>query len=624
MSSPPREFPLHVAIGAWRQEGIDEHDEQRADRGEKMIASAGADSSQRLAISLSPSPSLFRCRRRHRQSLRICATPLLMAMPTLSPAAWPQRAASCILLAHNERRRRHRASRGYAYRCRDRRHWRPCRKAVRRPSSAVCACSGRTTTVTRPSGLVPAGKVALISAPEERTTVADSPYHRLHVAGEKIRLADEVGDETLGRPVVDFPGRADLQDFAARHHGDAIRHRQRLFLVMGDEDEGDAGLALQPLQLDLHFLAQLVVERRQRFVEQQDLRLRRQRAGERHPLLLAAGDLAGPPVAQSSSMRTSFSMATTRASTSLFGLPSISSPKPIFCGDRHVREQRVALEDRVDRPLVGRQRRNVVCRKAGFRRCSGNRSRRSGASSVVLPQPEGPSSVKNSFSRMETETAVERRHLMLAGTEELAYPARLDRRLVCPDPSRASILLSPAAPLAGVRGTKVSITDATWQSGAKRACTFLVGAARFPCLSGTGFHEDDLLAAARRTFGHDGTDRRVDRARLRDAVAGRVHQGEGGKRGPRPDPAAGRPRHGSRRARPRAGLSRFPADGLAAVEGIGPRRLRAALHMADPRPARRRQAADDRRAARLLFLRRRRAFRRRHVGRRSSRPTTWL
>ncbi|MNG17487.1 hypothetical protein D3C84_1014770 [compost metagenome] len=58
---------------------------------------------------------------------------------------------------------------------------------------------------------------------------------------------------------------------------------------MGDEDEGDAGFFLHALEFDLHFLAQLEVQRRQRLVEQQHLGLRRQGPGQRHALLLATG-----------------------------------------------------------------------------------------------------------------------------------------------------------------------------------------------------------------------------------------------------------------------------------------------------------------------------------------------
>ena len=55
------------------------------------------------------------------------------------------------------------------------------------------------------------------------------------------------------------------------------------------------GAALDLLQLELHLLAQLEVERAERLVEQQRGRAVDERAGERDPLLLAAGELAGTP-----------------------------------------------------------------------------------------------------------------------------------------------------------------------------------------------------------------------------------------------------------------------------------------------------------------------------------------
>ena len=60
---------------------------------------------------------------------------------------------------------------------------------------------------------------------------------------------------------------------------------------MGNMDEADAELALQAAQLGAHPEAQEWVERGQRFVEQQDLRLGDERAGECHALLLAARQL---------------------------------------------------------------------------------------------------------------------------------------------------------------------------------------------------------------------------------------------------------------------------------------------------------------------------------------------
>ena len=93
------------------------------------------------------------------------------------------------------------------------------------------------------------------------------------------------------RALVDIGGRLDLDDLAVIEDGDAIGHRQRLALVVGDEDEGDAELFLQRLQLFLHLLSELEIERAERLVEQQHLGSVDQRAGERHALALTAGEL---------------------------------------------------------------------------------------------------------------------------------------------------------------------------------------------------------------------------------------------------------------------------------------------------------------------------------------------
>ncbi|MCY1244229.1 hypothetical protein D9M72_572920 [compost metagenome] len=80
------------------------------------------------------------------------------------------------------------------------------------------------------------------------------------MAGKEVDVADELRDELVLRPFVDFIGRADLQDLAGGHHGDAIGQGQRFFLIVGDENEGDPGFFLYALEFDLHFLAQLEVQ----------------------------------------------------------------------------------------------------------------------------------------------------------------------------------------------------------------------------------------------------------------------------------------------------------------------------------------------------------------------------
>ena len=118
---------------------------------------------------------------------------------------------------------------------------------------------------------------------------------RQQVGVEDVRRAEEARDVGRRRHRVDLRRRADLLDPALGEHGDPVAHRQRFLLVVRDVDERDADLALQRAQLELQLLAQLRVERAERLVEQQHPRVEHERAGQRHALLLAAGQLGRAP-----------------------------------------------------------------------------------------------------------------------------------------------------------------------------------------------------------------------------------------------------------------------------------------------------------------------------------------
>ncbi len=67
---------------------------------------------------------------------------------------------------------------------------------------------------------------------------------------------------------------------------------------MGHVDDGDAKPLVNVLDLQLHLLAQLFVQRAQRLVHEHKRGLEHERPGERHPLLLTAGQLVGPAPAK--------------------------------------------------------------------------------------------------------------------------------------------------------------------------------------------------------------------------------------------------------------------------------------------------------------------------------------
>ena len=124
------------------------------------------------------------------------------------------------------------------------------------------------------------------AAAELRPDFVRPQRHQIH-----RRRADEGGDEGGRGLLVDVERVADLLDLAAVHHHQNIGERHRLELVVGDVDRGGVEPALQFADLDPHRDAQLGVEVRQRFVEQEHLRLPHDGAAHRDALALAAGEL---------------------------------------------------------------------------------------------------------------------------------------------------------------------------------------------------------------------------------------------------------------------------------------------------------------------------------------------
>ena len=117
--------------------------------------------------------------------------------------------------------------------------------------------------------------------------------------------------------------------------------------------------ALHFLQLELRLLAQFAVERRQRLVEQQQLRAFGERTRQRHALFLSARELVWPALAeplklhQPQHLGDAFGDFRTRHAFLLQAEGDVLL-------DAHMREQGVGLEHHVDRPLVRRHVGHVV------------------------------------------------------------------------------------------------------------------------------------------------------------------------------------------------------------------------------------------------------------------------
>ena len=96
----------------------------------------------------------------------------------------------------------------------------------------------------------------------------------------------------VARLAIDLRRPGDLGEVPVRQHGDAVAERHRFLVVLRDVENRRAGGLEQGRQFEAHLVAQLGVDVAQRIIEQQDLRIGHQRAGQRGALLLAVGQFA--------------------------------------------------------------------------------------------------------------------------------------------------------------------------------------------------------------------------------------------------------------------------------------------------------------------------------------------
>ena len=133
---------------------------------------------------------------------------------------------------------------------------------------------------------LPAAPSSSVDAPSTRTRPGPSG-----TAASRFTTPTNSATNVVAGRGVDLLRRRDLLQPARVEHRHPVRDRQRLGLVVRDEQRGDALGELQPPDLVAQLHPHPRVERRQRLVEQQHRGRHGQRPGQRHPLLLAAGEL---------------------------------------------------------------------------------------------------------------------------------------------------------------------------------------------------------------------------------------------------------------------------------------------------------------------------------------------
>ncbi len=173
----------------------------------------------------------------------------------------------------------------------------------------------------------------------------------LYLGFEHVHDADEAGDEFVDRPLIDFAGGADLFKVATGENGDALGDFHGLLLIVRDEDGGDVQIVVQADQPFAEFLPDFGVHRAERFVEQQDVRLGGEGAGDGHALALPAGELVRMPLFQALEAEKFEQFLDTRFA--IFALPVFDfQAEGDVIEDGHALEEGVVLEHEPDVALL--------------------------------------------------------------------------------------------------------------------------------------------------------------------------------------------------------------------------------------------------------------------------------
>ena len=123
---------------------------------------------------------------------------------------------------------------------------------------------------------------------------------------------------------------------------------------MSDIDEGDAQLVVHVLELDLHLLAHLEIQRAERLVQKQDLGLVDKRAGDGDSLLLSAGERADASLLKALEID-QVQYSSHLALDHILGRLLLLKAEGDVIVNIHMGKQSVSLEYRIDRALIGRQ-----------------------------------------------------------------------------------------------------------------------------------------------------------------------------------------------------------------------------------------------------------------------------
>ena len=160
---------------------------------------------------------------------------------------------------------------------------------------------------------------------------------------EPVDRPDKRHHELVARALVQLARRPRLLDTRLVDDDDLLCQLHRLLLIMRDEDRRHVDLLVQPAQPVAQLGTNLHVERTEGLIEQQHLRLHRQRARKGHALQLTARELRG--IAPREALQAHQREQLLHARIDLAArAPPDGQPEGDVAGHRHVLEGRVVLE----------------------------------------------------------------------------------------------------------------------------------------------------------------------------------------------------------------------------------------------------------------------------------------
>ena len=144
---------------------------------------------------------------------------------------------------------------------------------------------------------------------------------------------------------------------------------------MRDEDRGNAGALLNPANFLSHFKAQARVEVGERLIQQEQARVLDQGAGDCDALLLTAGKLGRLAVHQHIHVNQFGDFVGALDALGLRHALRFQRETDV-AHDRHVRIERVILEDEADAALFRRHGRHILIVKVNFAAADGQNTRK--------------------------------------------------------------------------------------------------------------------------------------------------------------------------------------------------------------------------------------------------------